>query len=407
MHTIKTAFDNGRGQQLSAILDRPVDDRPIAYAIFAHCFTCSKTYKAVRHISRALAAEGFAVLSFDFTGLGDSEGDFADTSFTSNVDDVVAAAGFLAETHGAPAVLIGHSLGGAAVMMAASRIPSATAVVTIAAPASLGHLSEILEPARSEVERSGSAEIVLAGRRIRIGRALLEDLGEVGMGEAIADLGRAILVMHSPVDTVVGIGNASTIFRAAKHPKSFISLDRADHLLSDPVDSRYAAGVIANWSKKYIPEPQEEAKLATSEKNRVVVRTGAGGFRTEVLANGHPLIADEPISVGGTNTGPSPYELLTAALGACTSMTLRMYADRKGWPLEAAEVRLDHRKIHCEDCAEASGGQPKIDHISRELVLEGALDETQRQRLLEIADRCPVHRTLHSEVKVTTTLAAE
>jgi putative redox protein len=407
MHTIKTAFDNRRGQRLSAILDRPVDDRPIAYAIFAHCFTCSKTYKAVRHISRALAAEGFAVLSFDFTGLGDSEGDFADTSFTSNVDDVVAAAGFLAETHGAPAVLIGHSLGGAAVMMAASRIPSATAVVTIAAPASLGHLSEILEPARSEVERSGSAEIVLAGRRIRIGRALLEELGEVGMGEAIADLGRAILVMHSPVDTVVGIGNASTIFRNAKHPKSFISLDRADHLLSDPVDSRYAAGVIANWSKKYIPESQEEAKLATSEENRVVVRTGAGGFRTEVLANGHPLIADEPISVGGTNTGPSPYELLTAALGACTSMTLRMYADRKGWPLEAAEVRLDHKKIHCEDCAEASGGQPKIDHISRELVLEGALDETQRQRLLEIADRCPVHRTLHSEVKVTTTLAEE
>lgn len=407
MHTIKTAFDNGRGQRLSAILDRPVDDSPIAYAIFAHCFTCSKTYKAVRHISRALAAEGFAVLSFDFTGLGDSEGDFADTSFSSNVDDVVAAAEFLADNHGAPAVLIGHSLGGAAVMMAASRIPSATAVVTIAAPANLRHLSEVLEPARSEVKRAGLAEITLAGRTIRIGSALIEELDEIKMNDAIADLGGAILVLHSPVDKVVGIGHASTIFRAAKHPKSFVSLDRADHLLSDQADSRYAAGVIANWSKKYIAETQEEVKLATSGDNRVVVRTGAEGFRTEVLANGHPLIADEPISVGGTNTGPSPYELLTAALGACTSMTLRMYADRKGWPLEGAEVRLGHEKIHCVDCAEASRGRPKIDHISRELVLEGPLDEDQRQRLLEIADRCPVHRTLHSEIKVTTTLAEE
>jgi uncharacterized OsmC-like protein/alpha-beta hydrolase superfamily lysophospholipase len=407
MHTIKTVFDNGRGQRLSAILDRPVDDQPIAHAIFAHCFTCSKTYKAVRHISRALAAEGFAVLSFDFTGLGDSEGEFADTSFTSNVHDVVAAAEFLAANHGAPAVLIGHSLGGAAVMMAASRVPSASAVVTIGSPASLGHLSEVLDPARSEVERTGSSEILLAGRKIRIGRALMDDLSELSMVEAIAGLDRALLVMHSPVDTVVGIGNATTIFKTAKHPKSFVSLDRADHLLSRAEDSRYAAGVIANWSKKYIPDHQEDVKLAAAGDNRVVVRTGPAGFRTEVLANGHPLIADEPISVGGTNTGPSPYDLLAAALGACTSMTLRMYADRKGWPLEAAEVRLEHSKIHCVDCAETSRGGPKIDHINRQLVLEGPLDQAQRQRLLEIADRCPVHRTLHSEIQVTTTLAEE
>lgn len=407
MHTIKTAFDNGRGQKLSAMLDRPVDDRPIAYAIFAHCFTCSKTYKAVRHISRALAAEGFAILSFDFTGLGDSEGEFAETSFTSNVDDVVAAADFLAQTYGAPTVLIGHSLGGAAVLMAASRIPSVTAVVTIAAPASLGHLSDILEPARAEIERVGSSEILLAGRRIRIGRALVDDLGQVGMTEAIADLGRALLVMHSPIDSVVGIDNASSIFRSAKHPKSFVSLDRADHLLSRAEDSRWAAGVIANWARKYLPEVQEEVKLAREGDNRVVARTEASGFRTEILANGHPLVADEPISVGGSNTGPSPYELLSAALGACTSMTLRMYADRKGWPLEAAEVRLEHEKIHCLDCAQAAEGQSKIDHISRELVLEGPLDQDQRRRLLEIADRCPVHRTLHSEIQITTTLAEE
>jgi putative redox protein len=407
MHTIKTSFDNGRGQRLAAILDLPVDDGPIAYAVFAHCFTCSKTYKAVRHISRALAAEGFGVLSFDFTGLGESEGDFADTSFISNVEDVVAAAAFLTETRGAPTVLIGHSLGGAAVMMAASEIPSATAVVTIAAPASLDHLSEILEPAKVEVERSGSAEILLAGRRIRVGRALIGDLAEVRMTEAIAGLGRALLVMHSPVDRVVGIDNASVIFKAAGHPKSFVSLDRADHLLGRAEDSRYAAGVIANWSRKYLPEIQQESKAARPGDNRVVVRTGAEGFRTEVLANGHPLIADEPVSVGGTNTGPSPYDLLAAALGACTSMTLRMYADRKGWPLESAEVRLEHEKIHCVDCAEASKGRPRIDHISREVVFEGPLDDAQQKRLLEIADRCPVHRTLHSEIRVTTTLAEE
>ena len=407
MHTITTAFDNGRGQRLAALLDRPVDDRPIAFAVFAHCFTCSKSYKAVRHISRALAAEGFAVLSFDFTGLGDSEGEFADTSFTSNIDDVVAAAGFLADSFEAPTVLIGHSLGGAAVMMAAGELPSVTAVVTIAAPAGLDHLSEIIEPVRAEIERTGSAEIMLAGRRIRIGRALVRDLGEVTMTDAIEGLGRALLVMHSPLDSVVGIDNASVIFRAAKHPKSFVSLDRADHLLSRAEDSRYAAGVIANWARKYLPEPQQVRKEAPPGHNRVIARTGATGYRTEILANGHPLVSDEPVAVGGGNTGPSPYELLAAALGACTGMTLRMYADRKKWPLEEVEVRLRHDKIHCEDCAESDRKGSRIDHLSRELVLEGALDEDQRRRLLEIADRCPVHRTLHSEIRVTTTLAEE
>ena len=263
MHTTKIQFDNGRGHRLAAILDRPVDDRPVAYAVFAHCFTCSKTYKAVRHISRALAAEGFAVLSFDFTGLGESEGNFAETSFLSNVDDIVAAADFLAENHGAPSLLIGHSLGGAAVVMAAARIPSATAVVTIAAPASLDHLAERLEPARAEIDRTGSAEVVLGNRPVRIGAALMDELGEVGMSDAIAGLGRALLVMHSPVDTVVGIDNASKIFTTAKHPKSFVSLDRADHLLGRADDSRYAAGVIANWAAKYLhSEIQITTKLA-------------------------------------------------------------------------------------------------------------------------------------------------
>jgi putative redox protein len=402
MHTVKLRFDNRRGQRLDAVMDTPVDDHPIAYAVFAHCFTCSKSYKAVRHISRALAAEGIAVLSFDFTGLGDSEGDFAETSFTSNVDDIVAAAETVAGSYGAPSILIGHSLGGAAVVVAADRLPSVRAVVTIGAPADLDHLAAILEPARDEIERAGLAEVDLAGRRIRIGRALIHDLDEVSMDAAISGLDRALLVMHSPVDTVVGIDHASKIFRAARHPKSFVSLDSADHLLSDAGDSRYAAGVIANWARRYIGPPQRETKLARPDRNRVVTRTGAEGFRTEILANGHPLVADEPLSVGGTNTGPSPYELLGAALGACTGMTLRMYADRKEWPLEEVEVRLEHSKIHCQDCADSDSGRAKIDHIHREIRFEGELDDAQRSRLIEIADRCPVHRTLHSEVRITT-----
>ncbi|MCU0304915.1 MAG: lysophospholipase [Thermoanaerobaculales bacterium] len=253
MQTIRTTFDNGRGARLAGLIERPVEGLPIAWAIFAHCFTCSKSYKAVRHISRALAAEGVAVLSFDFTGLGDSEGDFADTSFTSNVDDIAAAARFLADSHSAPTLLIGHSLGGAAILMAAARVPSATAVVTIAAPASLDRLAGVLAPARAEVDRVGSAEVVLGGRTIRIGRALLEDLEGVRMEHAIEDLGKALLVMHSPVDRVVGIDNASAIFRTAKHPKSFVSLDTADHLLGDAADSSYAAGVIASWARRYLP----------------------------------------------------------------------------------------------------------------------------------------------------------
>jgi putative redox protein len=404
MHTKKLRFDNGRGQKLAAVMDMPVDDLPIAYAVFAHCFTCSKNFKAVRHISRALAAEGIAVLSFDFTGLGDSEGDFAETSFSSNVDDVVAAAEAVADSYDPPSILIGHSLGGAAAITAAGRLPSVNAVVTIGAPAGLDHLAQILAPARAEVERHGRAEIELAGRRIVIGRSLMRDLEEVNMKEAIEGLDRALLVMHSPVDGVVGIDNASEIFRTARYPKSFVSLDGADHLLGDTGDSRWAAGVIANWARTYIGAVQRDEKAARKGHNRVVARTRAEGYRTEILANGHPLIADEPLSVGGTNTGPSPYELLAAALGACTGMTLRMYADRKEWPVEEIEVRLRHAKIHCEDCADADGGTPKIDHIGRELVIEGDLDESQRQRLLEIADRCPVHRTLNSQVRIDTEL---
>lgn len=403
MHTRKIQFENDSGHKLSGLLDQPVDDEPIAYALFAHCFTCSKDYKGVARVSRALAAEGVAVLRFDFTGLGESEGDFADTTFSSNVSDLVAAADFLKREFEAPKILVGHSLGGAAVLQAAARIPSATAVATIASPSSTDHLAGLIRSSSAEIDRVGEAEVEIAGRPFRIRKEFLDDLSATNMRDAIAGLGRALMVFHSPRDTTVGIDHAMEIFQAARQPKSFISLDRADHLLSGADDARYVGSMIAAWARRFLGAPQEERKAASPGDNRVVVRTEKG-YRTEILANGHPLLADEPLRVGGTNAGPTPYELLTSALGACTSITLRMYADRKGWPLDAVEVRLRHEKVHCDDCAGVEGPGGRIDRFTREIQLEGALDEEQRQRMLQIADRCPVHRTLEKPALVTTTL---
>ena len=404
MHTKRIIFENASGHKLAALLDLPVDDQPIAFALFAHCFTCSKNYKGVARVSRALAAEGVAVLRFDFTGLGDSEGDFADTTFSSNVGDLVAAAVYMERELEAPKILIGHSLGGAAVLRAAAHIPSANAVVTIAAPASLEHLEGMLRSSSSDIEASGEAEVQIAGRPFRIRKEFLDELSAVNMHDAVAGLGRALMIFHSPLDRTVAIDHAYQIFDAAKEPKSLISLDHADHLLSEADDARYVGSMIASWARRYIGTPQEEVKLARPGLNRVVART-TDGYRTEILANGHPLVADEPLAVGGTNDGPTPYELLTSALGACTSITLRMYADRKGWPLEAVEVRLQHEKIHCEDCGDPERPTSRIDHFTREIVLEGPLDDKQHDRLLKIADRCPVHRTLEKPAEITTTLS--
>jgi putative redox protein len=402
MRSSRVSFPNHDGQQLAALLDRPVDDEPIAYALMAHCFTCSKNYKGVSRISRALARQGIAVLRFDFTGLGESEGAFSDTTFSSNVDDLLAAVRFMEGEFAAPKLLIGHSLGGAAVLAAAGRIPSATAVATIAAPSSPAHLLRHIGTDLHTITTEGEAEVNIGGRPFRIRREFVEDIGESGLEKAVAELDRALLVFHSPVDPVVGIDNATEIFVNAKHPKSFVSLDTADHLLTDADDANYVGAVIAAWARRYIDGPQEQVKAPEPGDDLVVVRTGDSGYRTEIMANGHPLVADEPVSVGGTNTGPSPYELLSAALGACTTMTLRMYADRKKWPLAAAEARVRHAKVHCTDCGDPENRNSRIDQFSRQLVLEGPLDDAQRDRLLAIADRCPVHRTLHSDVVVTT-----
>lgn len=402
----KVRFPNAQGQQLTGLLALPEDEQPLAYALFAHCFTCSKNIKAAGHIARALSRRRIAVLRFDFTGLGESEGEFAASTFSSDVADLVAAADFLLQHFQAPQILIGHSLGGAAALLAAPQIPSVAAVATIAAPAHPSHAAKLFGSAREEIERQGEATVELAGRPFTIRKSFLDDLEAQKPEQTLGKLKAALLILHSPRDTVVGIDQAALLYQAAKHPKSFISLDPADHLLSRTLDSRYAGEMIAAWAGRYL-ETAEQPKRPEVIDNRVTVRTGAEGFYTEMFANGYPLIADEPESYGGSGLGPSPYDYLLAALGACTSMTVQMYARRKQWPLQTAVVRLRHEKIHAKDCEHCEEKNGKIDRFERELELKGELSPEQRARLLEIAEKCPVHRTLHNEVLVETRLREE
>ncbi len=401
MSSIPLTFPGALGVSLAARLELPAQP-PRAFALLAHCFTCGKNLKAAHTISRALAEAGLGVLRFDFTGLGESEGDFAETDFASNVDDLVAAAEFLAATYQAPSLLIGHSLGGAAVLLAAARLPAVRAVVTIGAPSEPSHVLGLLGEARPEIEARGCAMVTIAGRSFPITRAFLADLEQARLDEVLPNLRRPLLVMHSPRDRIVGIDNAARIYQAARHPKSFLSLDEADHLLSRGEDAVYAAQLIAAWAGRYLPEQQAAAGAPAGEG--VVVTIGPRGFTSEVRAGRHRLIADEPPAYGGTDQGPGPYDYLLAALGSCTAMTMRMYADRKGWPLEGATVRLRHGKIHAADCADCETKEGKLDQIERELELLGPLDDEQRARLLEIADRCPVHRSLEGEIRVRTSL---
>lgn len=403
----KVTFKNSLGEHLSANLELPSAQQPVAYALFTHCFTCSKNYKAVAHVSRTLAEQGIAVLRFDFTGLGESEGEFSETNFSSNVADILAAAEFLRQEYEAPQLLIGHSLGGTAVLEAAQHIPSSAAIVTIASPFEPAHLLRHIRDVKKDIESAGEAEVLISGRPFILKKRFLDDLIQGDMHTTLRELNKALLVLHSPVDTVISIDQAAQIFQAARHPKSFMSLDSADHLLSDRHDAMYVGSLIASWSKRYLPSRENARENTDSSDKTVVVSTGKHGYRTEIVANGYQLTADEPIAVGGTDMGPNPYEYLLVALGSCTTITLRMYADHKGWPVESITVRLQHQKIHAVDCKNCETNTGKIDHINRELELSGPLSEGQRQRLVQIADRCPVHRTLHSEVSVTTTLKAD
>ncbi len=404
MRTERSTFTGSQGDRLAARLDAP-DGQAQATALFAHCFTCTKDIFAANRIAAALVERGIAVLRFDFTGLGSSEGEFANTGFSSNVDDLVAAADHLRERGQAPALLIGHSLGGAAVLAAAARVPEAVAVATIAAPFDADHVVHLFAESVPEIEAKGEAQVRLAGRPFTVRRSFLDDVRAQDQAERIAHLGRALLVLHSPLDATVGVENARRIFEAAKHPKSFVSLDDADHLLSRRADAVYAAEVLAAWASRYLgaAEPEPEAAEGPAPRAAVSVRaTGQGRFQQEVRAGRHRFLADEPESFGGLDSGPSPYDLLLASLGACTAMTVRLYADRKRWPLEGVRVDLDHAKVHAEDCESCETKEGRIDRIERRIALEGPLDAAQRARLLEIADMCPVHRTLESEVLVVT-----
>lgn len=396
-------FPGALGATLAARLDLPAQ-APRAFALFAHCFTCSKDSKAATYISAALAERGIAVLRFDFTGLGGSEGDFANTNFSSNVGDLVAAADFLRANHRAPAILIGHSLGGAAVLAAAPKIPEAVAVATLGAPFDPGHVLRLLKGSVGAIEKEGEAQVDIAGRAFRIKKQFLDDIQGQRLGEVLARLGKALIVMHSPRDTIVDIESAARIFTAARHPKSFVSLDPSDHLLSRREDALYAGHLLAAWAERYLPPIS--AEMPAAPPGKVLVReTREGKFANQIIAGRHVIRADEPLAAGGLDTGLSPYDLLCASLGACTAMTMRLYADLKNIPVERISVELKHEKIHATDCAECETKEGKIDRIERLIHLEGELDAMQREKLLAIADKCPVHRTLHSEVHIRTTLA--
>ena len=394
-------FLNTNGDELSGRLELPVGPTKRA-ALFAHCFTCGKDILAAPRVSRELAQMGLAVLRFDFTGLGTSQGDFANTHFSSNVEDLVQAAAALREAGYTPEMLIGHSLGGAAVLAAASRIPEIRGVVTIGAPAEPQHVEHLFTGKTEEIEQ-GEAEVALGGRQFKIKKEFLDDIRGQTLKDKISQLRKPLLIFHSPLDQTVGIENASAIFQAARHPKSFVSLEQADHLLSKRADSRYVAQVIGSWATRYLSEEEEqEEKLSAGE---VEVSTLSGKFTQKVRMGNHKFIADEPKTFGGDDFGPNPYELLLSALGACTSMTLQMYAAKKEWPLEKATVVLTHSRTHAKDCEACEQEDGKLEVFERTLTLTGDLDAEQRQRLVEIADKCPVHKTLLGDKEIHTKLS--
>ncbi|PJG56950.1 osmotically inducible protein C [Bradyrhizobium forestalis] len=403
MPTERFQFTGEGGHQLAAALELP-DDEPAAFALFAHCFTCGKDTLAAKRISVALAAKGIAVLRFDFTGLGSSEGDFANSTFSSNVADLVRAADHLRSVHKTPSILIGHSLGGAAILAAAGKIPEARAVVTIAAPSDPAHVTGLFKEHLDDIRAQGEVEVSLAGRPFRIRREFLDDIAEHELMKDITGLHKALLVMHSPVDDTVGIDNATKIFVAARHPKSFVSLDHADHLLTKPTDALYAADVIAAWASRYIEiaRPAKVLDLPDAPRQVVVQETRRSKFNQIITVGPHHLVADEPVAAGGEDAGPGPYDFLLAGLGACTSMTMRLYADRKSLPLDRVTVTLKHSKIYGKDCAECETREGMLDQIERDIAIDGALDAEQRKKLMEIADKCPVHRTLTSEIRIVT-----
>ena len=404
MPTERFTFTGHSGDELAARLDLP-DGPHLATAVFAHCFTCGKDIPAARRISARLAQLGIAVLRFDFTGLGHSKGEFSNTTFSSNIADLRAAAAALTDRRMAPSMLIGHSLGGAAVLKAAKKMEGIKAVATLGAPFDPGHVVHNFEAAIPEIEAKGVAEVKLGGRPLNIGKQFIEDVRQEVLTNSIKKMKAALLVMHAPKDDIVSIDNAAEIFLAAKHPKSFVTLDGADHLITRAEDAEYAANVIATWAKRYLDLSPPAPPPSIPEGILRVSEADAAGFLQDITdGSGHHLLADEPMTYGGTDKGLSPYGLVSAGLGACTSMTIRMYARRKGWPLEHVSVDISHNKVHAQDAETGSG--EKIDTFRRVISFIGDLDEAQTARLMEIADKCPVHRTLERSAVVITERAA-
>ena len=399
-HPSRIEFPGANGQMLSARIDRGAAP-PKAWALFAHCFTCSKDTLASKRVAERLAEQGFGVMRFDFTGLGHSGGDFANTNFSTNVQDLIAAGNWLRETYGSVDLLLGHSLGGSASVVAARQIDGVKAVATIGAPADADSVISNFEANLDEIETRGEADVLLAGRQFTIKKQFIDDVRGASVRDAAAALRLPLLILHSPVDQTVGIENATGLFMAAKHPKSFSSLDTADHLLTRREDAEYAADIIAAWASHHIPKSEAVAKTLTGQEDVVVEETRNGRYENAITIGAQHYIADEPAGVGGGGQGPDPYQWVTVGLGACTSMTLRMYAERKKWPLESVKVTLRHEKDYAEDCEECEEGR-KVDIFHREIEINGDLDAGQRARLLEIADKCPVHRTLHEPVLVRT-----
>ena len=410
MPRIEAVFKNPQGEPLSGLLEMPSGVIK-SYALFAHCFTCSKDNLAAARIARALADLGIAVLRFDFTGLGNSKGDFSNTNFSSNLQDLLAAAHYLEQHYAAPTLLIGHSLGGSAVLAVAQDLAAVKAVITIGAPATAAHVKHLFADSVHALMDKQTVQVELGGRSFNIQRQFIDDLEKYNSVAHIKALRKALLIFHSPLDQVVSIDEAARIYTAAKHPKSFVSLDQADHLLSNPEDSRYVAEVLSAWAGRYlktdrIPAKKEDAEIQIVEPGSVIVRERDKKFTREILAGHHHLISDEPVAMGGADLGLNPYELLLAALGSCTSMTLRMYANHKQIDLQDIQVKLHHTRIHAEDCAACEAQAPFIDRITRSIQLTGHLNDQQRTRLLEIANQCPVHKTLRNQIDIKTKLSA-
>ncbi len=404
MKTQKINFANKNGLILTGLLDTPDSGSINAYALFAHCFTCTKDIKAAYNISKTMSIAGIAVLRFDFTGLGGSEGEFEHTNFTSNVDDLIAAADYLNENHQAPKILLGHSLGGTAVLQAAQHMSSVVAVATIASPSSPKHLAEILTKNNAQIEAKGEACITLGDNTYKITGQFLHNLEQTQMTKTIQHLNRALLILHSPHDKTVHVDNAAEIFQIARHPKSFVSLDKADHILSNPADAQYAGSLIATWAAKYLDFNQDTHKQSYTDDDyhTAVAQIAQNKYATTLRIRNHHLLADEPESLGGNDIGPSPYEYLLAALGSCTAITLRMYADRKSWPLQAISVKLKHKKTRLPTNENTEKPQKSIDYIERAIDFSGELSDEQRSRLLEIANKCPVHSTLQAKIHIET-----